>query len=630
MRRLRQNSRSKRKSVRRSVRRSLKRSSRRSARRSARRSLRRSHSKSRKNFFQKVLNKIPSSDFFYANKWNGEDVQNFLKNDPNQLENLIHYLDEQSVITSDLDLFRSHYSGFYKIVLEYVSENDLLNYAPAIVFKMTYKIRGKDQIAEKAFQNMLLDNEYSDTEIWTCMEKDKYKTNNLTFIQNERSKLTKKARDSFASIKNKIGQRLLMNDIRKGKSLKPIPQPIPKRFEEEKEFPKSRTFSSKTIPGTGFGKRFFEGKRSPEYLKAFHTIKSSKKYLKELQKDLKDAKTFEEVKEVAVEVLNQPPEVISPLSNVAIEAAKVVLDPTPKNINDFKAEVKQQDALNIPPEKEVKEFKQVIQAARKSSDPDDRKVAQIVEQNIQESKKINIDNITFIKETLIPAIDRQNKIVQTKKQGRDADTYNIILLGKSRSGKSTLLELLEKFPDLNYNKEMSLYSQTREPKMHSFSLYFKDKNKTYNFNVFDTPGLEDVQWMGNESMTNQRIIDKVNLSLQQMDTRYKTIVLFCASFELGISKADTDAFELYRKNVIGKYPLAIVITRSENKDNEYKTDIIKQFQQHKTFTNYPVLFSGTIDKEGISNVNNEQLQSVYVRIYNLRKILLEYIINNAR
>ena len=85
-----------------------------------------------------------------------------------------------------------------------------------------------------------------------------------------------------------------------------------------------------------------------------------------------------------------------------------------------------------------------------------------------------------------------------------AKIINILLVGRSQSGKSTLLETFMKPQQAVRGRGFAV---TREPTLHTFVITNQKANRSYTMNVIDTPGLrekridEDMQ-RGDEEIIN--------------------------------------------------------------------------------------------------------------------------------
>jgi len=239
-----------------------------------------------------------------------------------------------------------------------------------------------------------------------------------------------------------------------------------------------------------------------------------------------------------------------------------------------------------------------------------------------------------IKKTSIP-VEEINKL---KKQVRGNNAYsleetktrNVLIVGRTRSGKSTAVGVLK--DPCHEPKDMSIFSDTVDPKFQSFSLDDKDSATKYTLNIIDTPGLKEVKQMGAEARSDTAIINTINYCLKNEITKINVLLIFI-SFELGITQDDLSAFQSFiEKFGHDKIKIGICITRSEDKDKKWQTNIETQLNQHAYFNqvlkkpNISICFIGCVDPQKTSILSSvEDLKKLYIKVYNLRKKVLEIV-----
>ncbi len=84
----------------------------------------------------------------------------------------------------------------------------------------------------------------------------------------------------------------------------------------------------------------------------------------------------------------------------------------------------------------------------------------------------------------------------------DPFVINILLIGRSQVGKSTLIEVLR---DPNFSATRTGISQTREPSCKQLTMS-SEGGETYTLNIIDTPGLHEVRQDLNETRTNEQLL----------------------------------------------------------------------------------------------------------------------------
>jgi len=250
----------------------------------------------------------------------------------------------------------------------------------------------------------------------------------------------------------------------------------------------------------------------------------------------------------------------------------------------------------------------------------------------------------------------------------ETETRNVLLLGKTRSGKSTAVSVLK---DPCYEpKDFSLFSETVEAKFQSFSI--KDNQmrdeitgpviKKYTINVIDTPGLFEVKAIGDtmETRTNDSIISTISKCLENEITKLNCVMMF-ASFDAGVDENDVESIKIFAK-LFGKRSIpassssssaaaaasvsavpsksetglriALCITRSDKHDAKWCKGIAEQVMRHPQLApiikenDIKILFMGCIEPLGGGFYNFDHLFKGYSRIYFLRKNVLEFIINS--
>lgn len=212
----------------------------------------------------------------------------------------------------------------------------------------------------------------------------------------------------------------------------------------------------------------------------------------------------------------------------------------------------------------------------------------------------------------------------------ETKTRNVLIVGRTRSGKSTAVGIL-KDPCFE-PKQMSIFSDTVEPKFQSFSLDNTLTQVKYTVNVIDTPGLKEVKQMGIEARSDATIIETINYCLKNEITKINVLLIFI-SFELGVTKDDVDAFRSFlEKFGHESIKIGICITRSEDKDQQWQKNVEEQLNQHAYFNevlkrpNISICFTGCVDPQKTALLSNvDDLKKIYIKVYNLRRKVLEIV-----
>ena len=104
-----------------------------------------------------------------------------------------------------------------------------------------------------------------------------------------------------------------------------------------------------------------------------------------------------------------------------------------------------------------------------------------------------------------------------------ADVRNIIFVGRSRSGKTTSIEVLK---DKDHNPgDFKILRETKTASVQSFTMSSKQQNQNLHFNVMDTPGLFEYAEKG-DHRTNDVILGVIKKCIDVEITKVRNC--FCA------------------------------------------------------------------------------------------------------
>lgn len=174
---------------------------------------------------------------------------------------------------------------------------------------------------------------------------------------------------------------------------------------------------------------------------------------------------------------------------------------------------------------------------------------------------------------------------------------NILMFGRSRSGKTTLANMVQNY--FYIAPAMKMFRGTREPGLIRVDLMISGTR--YRLNFFDTPGLFEYTPQGERPRTNAEILAMIKKDLLAFG-RPIHLALFTFSADAGISASDIDALQEYIP-VLRTVPWIPVITRAEGFLEETKTSIeseIRQYPRMKDLVeNRAVFFSGALEKSDL-------------------------------
>ncbi|CAF1588066.1 unnamed protein product, partial [Didymodactylos carnosus] len=201
---------------------------------------------------------------------------------------------------------------------------------------------------------------------------------------------------------------------------------------------------------------------------------------------------------------------------------------------------------------------------------------------------------------------------------------NIMLIGRTRTGKSTIKNLLvdpQRIPD-----QPTLWAATKTASFQSFAV---DDNNTV-LNIIDTPGLFE---RGSETMDiqdNETLLNTIKQCADREITKFH-IICFVASFEAGINEQDIQSLKLLIKflNPLISKNSCLIVTRCESKTerqlnvlgNELETD--RHFKELVPNFEKGIHFSGSLNFDDWSNANESSLYRQFITVCKYRDNLID-------
>jgi GTP-binding protein EngB required for normal cell division len=200
---------------------------------------------------------------------------------------------------------------------------------------------------------------------------------------------------------------------------------------------------------------------------------------------------------------------------------------------------------------------------------------------------------------------------------------NILLIGRTRTGKSTIKSLLVN--PANVPNDMTLKSGTRDPQFQAFHLQKDD----VILNIIDTPGLFEHSNNEIDIRDNDMILKTIGFCINMEIAKFHAIC-FVVSLTAGINQEDIMALELlidYFGPEASNNSCLIIThceTTGETQRNKLKKELMEDshFKKVAPFFKLGVFFSGSLNRDDC----DRGLESVYhqynaVSVY--REILIE-------
>jgi GTPase SAR1 family protein len=215
----------------------------------------------------------------------------------------------------------------------------------------------------------------------------------------------------------------------------------------------------------------------------------------------------------------------------------------------------------------------------------------------------------------------------------ETETRNCLLVGRTRSGKTTAMGIL-KDPCYSPNST-SIFSETQNPKFQSFSINNRAEVVVQKFtiNIIDTPGLFEVKdkFSVDTERTNEVIAQTIAKCLENEITNIHCIIMFL-TFEAGINRDDIEAMKLFLDMFGGAgVSVALCVTHADKHSDEWRENIRDQLLKHKELSELidkekmSILFMGCVDLKDKQYYDEETLMDDYISVYNMRKEMLEFI-----
>ena len=204
----------------------------------------------------------------------------------------------------------------------------------------------------------------------------------------------------------------------------------------------------------------------------------------------------------------------------------------------------------------------------------------------------------------------------------EVSVKNIVIIGRSRTGKSTIKTMLINPTDPP--KDLSLMAGTRDASMQSF--FVDDENLILN--IIDTPGVFEHQTTEDIRRDNDTIVAAIEKCIKLEITKYH-LICFAFSMPAGIQSDDIEALQLFidRLGPDVSQNSCLIITRAEAKTPEQRSKLRQELlndTQFKKISNYfkrGIFFTGSINHDDYQQ-GNASIVEQYMNVLEYRKELL--------
>ena len=231
---------------------------------------------------------------------------------------------------------------------------------------------------------------------------------------------------------------------------------------------------------------------------------------------------------------------------------------------------------------------------------------------------------------------RENILNEIIKEYRDcgkfhvtrAEQRSIMLIGRTRTGKSTIKTLLVD-PTL-VPSDLTLKSDTRDPVFESF--YISENQMILN--IIDTPGLFEHSNTEVDVRDNHAIMRTIEICANRELTKFHAIC-FCVAITTGINKEDISSLKLLAEFLGDEVSRnsCLIITRCESKTksqrDRMRAELMEDvyFKEIAHFFKLGVFFSGSLNPDDYEQAN-ESLYEQFFTICDYRAELIRLFTSN--
>jgi GTP-binding protein EngB required for normal cell division len=208
---------------------------------------------------------------------------------------------------------------------------------------------------------------------------------------------------------------------------------------------------------------------------------------------------------------------------------------------------------------------------------------------------------------------------------------NVIILGRTRTGKSTFVEVLK---DVTHEPPVpTLFSETKDATFKSFSLKDDDAQnvqKNYTINIVDTPGLFEVNRVSEGNERSNNFIKKcIKRCLENEIARIHCVLIFL-TVNGGINAKDVEAIEIFLEDFSSsKVTACLCITHAEHFDSHRKKMVMEELLDYPRASglikqhDVKILFTGCVNPD--FHPDGTSLTNAYKKVFRMRKKALDTI-----
>ena len=225
--------------------------------------------------------------------------------------------------------------------------------------------------------------------------------------------------------------------------------------------------------------------------------------------------------------------------------------------------------------------------------------------------------------------EQKNGVTDTLKKYGPCEERTVLLMGRTRTGKSTIAEVLA--TPLYEPKPLSIYSDTRETVIKKFFTTDQQSGISYRFTIIDTPGLFDIRRDDHSRLNNQDTSDNIRYCMKS-NVRHAHLIGIVFNLTNCINQQDIKTMNYIQQNFHQiTNNAALIITNSEQLEEKDRKRLCEQFFQHpdvqryklKEFFKQGVLFMGCLRHESLNTANEKAVYLEYNNVLDMRTRFIE-------